>query len=227
MAAVTSRVTNFLGNGSDLIPLPLHPVYREITWGATDTQSANISPYTKTQQTLVWPGADYLSCSLTLPELTKAQANYWLAALQQLRGGLHAFQVGDPFYTGPQHPERLAHQTGNANILMTDSTLTPNTAGSNFLGLNGLPANVPNVLTPGDYIQVGYRLHRVLSSPTSNSVGQTSVEVYPSLRQTYNTNTIVDIAYPVGIFRRADNSLSWTQDTNGTTTLSFKAVEFR
>jgi hypothetical protein len=220
MAASTVIVPNILGvSGVNLMPLPASPGYRQQDWQPYDGTTSNTSPYTHTQQQLQWPGSEYWMVAVTLPSLTKQQAAAWTATLQSLSGTLHTFQLTDQLYAGPQNP-----QGSSGSTPVVDGTGL-NAPGTFTLATAGWTPSTFRVLTVGDYLQVGYRLYRVTSSANSDVNGKAVLSIWPSLRETPASGAAIDISHPFGLFRRMSNSLAWTSDFNGYTTLSFTAVE--
>ena len=231
MAAVTARVPNFLGSGVDLIPLPTSPGFRTMGWSPLDTTSDNTSPFTGSQQMLRWIGADSWNITISLPKLSTSDAANWTATFLSLFGRLHAFQVGNQMYSGPQNTDGAQGSTpvvdGGAGV--------SNAPGTNLIATRGWTPGTLNVMTAGDYLQIGYRMYIVTSSASSDSAGKAQLSVWPSIRiydPLHNVvaipdGTAIDITAPVGIFRRADDVLSWTSDYTRLTEFSFKCREVK
>ncbi len=223
--ATPSRISNFLNTGIDLFQLPSSPGFRQIEWAPVDATVSNISPYTRQEQVQMWAGGEYWAGTLTLPTLSRADAAAWTAALLALRGTTHAFQVQDQAYIGMQNPANaFGGQPSLGGVPYNGITHAP---GTTAITTVGWPANQARVLTPGDYLQIGWRLHRVVGEVDSDAGGNAAIPIWPSLRETPAQGTSVDVVQPVGIFRRADKVLNWSTNYDGTTTLSFKIVEVR
>lgn len=105
---------------------------------------------------------------------------------------------------------------------------TPNLSGLSQLVTSGWPASKYRLLLPGDYIQLGYRLYRNLDQVSSDSSGNATLNIWPSIRELVPAGTPLQFANTQGLFRRADNSQAWSSDAEtGLISISFKAVEFR
>jgi hypothetical protein len=224
MASATQTVVNFLGTGINLIPLPTSPSFRQIDFSPTDSVTLLTSPYTQQAQALQWPGAEYWKATVTLPYLTKAQAKIWTATLQGMQGVLHAFQIGDQLYSGPTNVSGI--QGGNP--IVDGSNSGQNLPGTNTLHTTGWAPSTFDVLSVGDYLQIGYRLYRVIGANANSDInGNVIVTVWPSLREQPAGGASIDVINPVGIFRRTSNTLNWSEDYNGFVSLSFGAMEVR
>ena len=89
-------------NGWDIISMPATPAApATIEFTATDTVAVSISPFTGQQQVQDWQ-ASYMEASVSMPALTHAQAQEWIAFLMALRGQAKVFQLGDPLAAIPR-----------------------------------------------------------------------------------------------------------------------------
>jgi hypothetical protein len=139
-------------NGWNIIPMPATPAApASVEFTAEDTVAVRISPFTGQQQVQDW-GASFLEASVSLPALTHPQAQQWIAFLLALRGQANVFQLGDPLAVSPQG--------SGAGVPLVDG------AGQTgyTINLRGFTASAPNVLLPGDWIQIGYRIYRTAFS---------------------------------------------------------------
>ena len=221
MAATLVRIGNFMGTGIDLLPMPTSPGYRTQGWTPTDAVASNVSPFTRKTQVQEWAGGEYWAVTVTLPRLSRADAANWTAKLQGTRGITHAFQLGDQSQQGPLNPDGAA---GSTPVVDATTAIT-NMAGTPTLATRGWVAGSYRVLSTGDYLQVGYRLYRVMGDVNADGTGRALIVTWPSLREQPADATPIDIAQPVGIFRRANNKLTWTSSYDGLSELSFDAVE--
>ena len=78
---------------------PSAPATVEFT--AMDTVAVSISPFTGQQQVQDWQ-ASWLEASVSMPALTHAQAQEWIAFLMSLRGQAKVFQLGDSLAIAPR-----------------------------------------------------------------------------------------------------------------------------
>ncbi|GGA79566.1 hypothetical protein GCM10011507_33510 [Edaphobacter acidisoli] len=145
-------------------------------WNYLDSVARVRSVFTGQSQTQQWFGADMLGGTAELPPLTVAQADDWEAFLMQLRGSALAFQLSDPL--------RPTIRGSGAGSPMVDNTQPGgNAAGSQMLATKGWTANAVNVLRRGDWIEVQYRMYRVLDDVTADSNGNAIIPIWPSLRE--------------------------------------------
>lgn len=207
-----------LGNTVSVVSLPASPSFQSLDWSANTSVAVVTSVFTGQVQTQQWPGSEVRSGTATLPPMTSAQAKPWKAALLQLQGMSNAFQLGDPLGATPQ-----GHVQGAP---VADSSV-PMVAGGQTLYAAGWTSSQINLLLPGDYVQVGYRLYTVLDTVISDGSGKAAINVWPSLREVPTGQIVTNSA--LGLFRLAKNSITWSEDGPGgkLTHLSFGFMEYR
>jgi hypothetical protein len=194
------------GQSVNLVSIPQYPGMREVEFTASDAVATYVSAFTGQVQTQQWMGADMWSGTMTLPVLQQPDADAWLSFLLQLRGMANAFQFGDPLKTTPAG-------TGGTGIITTAGTPGDQTIQCSF---------AVGALLPGDYIQVGYRLYRVLDATGSGPIG-----IWPSLREATVVGQAITTNNPLGLFRLATNKRTWSADVVRLTHLSFQIQEYR
>jgi hypothetical protein len=204
-------------NGWNIIPMPDSPVLRQIDFTVEDAVASNESPYTRQAQFLAYPGADLWSANVATPSMKIADARQWIAFLMALRGKANVFQLGDPTGAVPQgHPQGTPVIDGLNNAMAVQITT------------RGWTPNVGMHLLPGDYIQLGYRLHCVVGAPvSSDATGKATIEIWPSLREAQTDGTPLVLNNTKGLFRLAENKREWTVRETKTLGLSFKVIEAR
>ena len=110
--------------------------------------------------------------SVEFPLISAAVWPRWSGFLAALRGNLSVFQLGDPL-----HQVIAGAGAGSS---------TPMVAGANQSGFSlvtdGWPFNIPNVLLPGDWFQVGYRLYRCTGPANADGGGVVTIPCWPNLR---------------------------------------------
>ena len=188
-------------NGASIVALPTKPGLKSLKLTSVDAVSVTRSPFTGTSQVQAWPGGDYWLGSFELPRMTAAGVNVWRAWQMELRGQLNVFQLGDPLH---QHPAGVAQgipAISGAQVAMATSITTKGWKGSTF-----------RQLLPGDYIQIGYRLHTVLYQVDSDASGNATISIWPSLREALTDGTAIIMHKPVGLFRLASNTRSVLSD---------------
>jgi hypothetical protein len=156
-------------NGANIIALPTKPGLRDLKITQNNTVGVNTNPFTKQQQVYDFM-AGYWSADFTLPPMTLANARNWIAFFAELRGMTNTFLVGDPLMASPQ-----GRPIGTPVV---------NGAGQSGYSLvtNGWQASTPDLLLPGDLIQIGYRMYVVTETVNSDSGGNATLSIWPQLR---------------------------------------------
>jgi hypothetical protein len=191
---------------------------QSVEFSAFDAVAIVSSPYTGQTQAQQWPGADMWTGTMTLPPLTQAQADNWISFLMELRGMANAFQIGDPMKSSP-----VGTVLGTPLVDGSIGTV----AGGETLYTKGWTASKSGLLLPGDYLQCGYRWHRVLDQVNSDGSGKAAISIWPSLREVFADGQPVITANPVGLFRLANNKRTWSADISRTSRVSFQIQEYR
>jgi hypothetical protein len=207
------------GNAVSVVALP-HDIGSASSFEASfsDTVATVSSPFTGQTQAQQWPGADMWTGTVTLPPLTQEQADDWISFLMECRGMANAFQLGDPMKLSPR---------GNVSgVAVVDGSVAV-VAGGQTLFTRGWTASRFRLLLPGDYLQVGFRLHRVLDAVTSDASGKAAISIWPSLREVPTDGQSIVLNKPQGLWRLATNKRTWSSDYTGLTRLSFQIMEYR
>jgi hypothetical protein len=145
-------------------------------------------------------------------ERTKVEP--WMAFLTSLMGTYGTFLMGDPM-------GRTAMGVATGTPLVNGAGQTGNT-----LATDGWSINTTNILKKGDYIQVGQRLYKVLSDHNTNASGQTTLDIWPRLRESPADNAAIITSNTVGLFRLADSEVKIHElDRELIYSISFAAVE--
>lgn len=189
--------------------------FAAVTWRRVQPQNITISPFSGIQQ-VQDSTVGYWEASLTLPPMTRAQADAWQAFVLALDGAKGTFLLGDP--------ERgTVRGVGGGNPAVNGSGQT-----GNQLDVSGAPANVTGWLKAGDYIQLGSggtaRLHCVLEDVNTTGAGTAMLTVWPDLRSSPLNASTVTIDNPVGLFRLKPQSVDFSR-VPLFTTLTLEAME--
>ena len=207
-------------NTYTLISLPSSPGLSSIDVTFEDSVALVSSPFVPSQiQTQAWPGADAWSVTFTLPKMIRAMAAPWRGVLAELRGMQNVFQIGDPFCTAPLGVATgtpVCNTTGANNLAMATSLVT-----------SGWTHSVTGILLAGDYIQLGYRLYQVCENVNSDSSGNVTIPIWPSLRESPAYGSSLVLNNTKGLFRLAQNQRSWHGEYGGLLQISFKCSEVR
>lgn len=206
-------------NDWNIIPMPAAPGARSIKFGMNDSVGDSPNPWTRQSQYQQWPGADWWELDVQLPPLTLPQIRQWRAWFAALRGKANVFQIGDPFGAPGGSPK--GNPAGAVSSTLNGPMATT-------LYTSGWTANKYNLLLPGDYIQLGYRLHMVAGAAAVNSdgSGDAAIEIWPSLRETAS-GVALKLAKTSGLFRLADNRREYSENYTRLFGLTFKAMEAR
>jgi hypothetical protein len=217
---MSSIITLPNGNVYTLITIPSYPGVSDLSVTFDDTVANVASPYVPAfNQTQSWPGADNWSLSFTLPKMNRWTASPWRGFMAELRGISNVFQIGDPFGLTP---------LGAADGAPVCNTIgTNNLTSSTLLVTSGWTPNVFGQLLSGDYLQIGYRLHMVCENVNSDSSGNATISIWPSLRESPPNATAINLVNTVGLFKLAKNSRSWHGDFTRLLQVSISAVEVR
>jgi hypothetical protein len=203
-------------NGANIIALPSCPAFREIELGKTDAVAMVRSPFTGSQQVQVFPGGDFWDATITLPQMTAAEITTWNAFLGECRGIANTFYLYDPLH---RTPAGLAHGTPVVNGV--------NTAMSTTLNTRGWRVGTYRLLLPGDYLQIGQRLHVVLEQVNSDGNGDAAINIWPSIREATTDGEPVILNNPVGLFRLAENRRSISANQTRLSAVTLKCMEAR
>lgn len=204
--------------GVSIIALPTSPAPKQIQLEMNNIVAAPTNPFTgSTLQVLQWPGGDYWTAQIALPKLRSGtELATWNAFLAECRGRLNTFLLGDSSYRGPLgNPEGLPVVNGAQSPM------------AQTLNTKGWTPNSFRLLVPGDYLQVGYRLHRILDVVNSDSSGNATISIFPSLRDPLTDGQEIILNHPVGLFRMADNKQTMLVDETRMGGTSFNVVEAR
>ena len=192
---------------------------RNISMRATNVVGIDESPFTKKQQVFEYEGKAW-SASVTLPPLTRADAQKWIGFLLSLKGPVGTFILKDPSRSVP---------LGSAS----SSPGTPLVMGAgqtgNQIAIDGLPALASGYLLAGDYIQINTgaaaTLHTVLSDADTDGSGQATLDIWPDIRQSPADNATIVVTDCGGLFRLTTRTTEWSVDEAMTFGISFDATE--
>lgn len=203
-------------SGASIIALPNHPAPKSIELGMNDTNAMSRSPFTASTQVQAWPGADWWDATIALPQMAATDAAVWSAFLAECRGILNVFYLSDPTYTGPKGTVKGSPVVSGVNNAMATT-----------LNTKGWTPNSFRLLLPGDYLQLGNRLHRVLEQVNSDANGDATVSIWPSIREVSTDGQAIILNKPAGLFRLAENRRSVLTDETRLSGISLKAIEAR
>lgn len=206
------------GNAISVVAMPPTPGFESIELNMFDAVAYVPQPFTGQGQRQKWPGADMWSGTVTMPKLNTRNGPPWMAFLGQLRGMANGFMLGDPMRPVPAgRPQGLPVADGGVAVA----------AGSETLYTKGWKAGTLRHLLPGDYLQLGYRLHMVMDVVSSDANGKAAIAIWPSLREVPADGEALVLAKPQGLFGLADNKRTWSSDYTRMSQMSFRIMEYR
>lgn len=195
------------------LTMPTEPGVTRVRLFQSAAVAINESPWTFASQIQVHPGQRW-GAEVTLPIMTRPQAEQWQCFLLQLNGMAGTFYLGDPLHTEPR---------GNwaGNPLVNGASQT-----GQVLNLNGF---VPGAtVEPGDHFQVGLRLYKYIGTSTAvaDGSGQVSLDIWPRLRESPSNGQSLITFAPKGLFRLASNEYDiFSSHAMEYYEISFSAIE--
>lgn len=195
------------------LTIPTTKSFRQVRLYAINTVGVARSPFTHTIQVQEFSGQSW-GADVTFPDMTREEAENFNAFLLALCGQKGTFYLGDPLAKQPRgvgggNPRvNGANQTGNSVI--TD----------------GWPANTTGLLLPGDYIQIGTGLHKCLTTVTSDSSGNATIDIWPRLGISPANDELIITNKTVGVFRLTENVVTiFEADESRLYSVGFSCVE--
>jgi hypothetical protein len=192
-------------NNQNIIQAPT-TAFTELEFTAHDAVSITQSPWSGQTNTYNW-GAQWFTLTIAFPSMTRAQVAPWQAFLLELGGQSNVFLIGNPNEATP-----LGSYSGTG--LTLSSVTTPNS-----IVLAGFPASQNNLFLPGDSIQIGYRLYKVLEPVNSGSSGTATVSIFPQLRDSPGVGTAIITTNTQGLFRLMKADRGWNYSLNAAYTI--------
>jgi hypothetical protein len=183
-----------------------------IEWDMQEVVSVNRSPFTGQTQTYDWQNS-WWEGQVSFKPMGRYSFDMWTAFLAQCRGQSNAFLLGDPKAALPKgvasgHPQvNGGSQTGYSVVT------------------NGWTPSVLSILLPGDFIQIGYRMYKVLSAVNSDSGGNATISIWPNLRDQPDNATSIVTRACAAMFTLKNNSGNKFSTNSGNYGLSGFAIK--
>lgn len=172
--------------------------------------SVDQSEFTGAQESQDWGGRLWY-LDFTLPPMTRAQADDWIAVVHKLRGRKGYFLAGD-------WDRRTARGTWGTPLVKGGSQV------GNTLDIDGVGAGTTR--KAGDFFALGNRLYQLVVDDTADGSGNATIQFEPDLRSSPADNAPLTVSSPKGLFRLLANSTPWDTDPNGIHAMSFSAMEY-
>lgn len=174
------------------------------------------SPFTGAQQVQKHQG-QWWEFQASLPPMTRATAEEWVAFLLSLNGMQGTFLLGDPLGT-------TARGIATGTPLVKGASQT-----GNSLITDGWTASQTGILKAGDYFQLGSstssKLYKVLNDANSDGSGDATFDIWPNINTAVSDNTALTVASAKGLFRLAANEMRWDLQQAQKYGIAFSAIE--
>jgi hypothetical protein len=183
-------------NGLNVIALPCDTVVgvtmpSSIEWDPQELVAVNRSPFTGQTQTYDW-GAAWWEGHVSFPPMSRMGFDYWTAFLAECRGPVNAFSLGDP----------------RARVPKGAPAGTPVVSGAGQTGFSlvtrGWRPSASRLLLPGDFIQIGYRMYKVMDQVNADSSGDATISLFPNLRDQPADGAAIQCENCKGLFTLKD-----------------------
>ena len=201
------------------LTLPTVSGIATVTFRATNVTGISMSPFTFKQQVVAHAGQRW-EAEVSMPPMSRADAEEWISFLVSLRGQLGTFTLGDPSGSTARGSASSAPGTPLVNG-------ASQTGGS--LAIDGCTASATGYLKAGDYIQLGSgssaTLHKILQDVNTPSGGDVTVDIWPHIRTAPADDSTVVVSNAKGLFRLSQNQTSWSIDEATIFGVNFACVE--
>lgn len=188
----------------------------KITITPLDVVGVSSAPQTLVEQVYEFPGKRW-EATIEIPKYKRRHAEQIIGFLLSLNGSAGMFYLGD---TANKLPGGLATGAPVCNGAQV--------RGGNLLATRGWTASKTGILFAGDWIQVnnasGQRLYKVTADADSDAGGNSTLSVWPRLRDASPDGTALVTNTPQGIFYLSANS-PWDINTDRTYNLAVHAIE--
>jgi hypothetical protein len=174
------------------------------------------SPFTFVGQAFAYSGQMW-TADVSLPNMKRQDAEYWVTFLLSLRGQYGTFLLGDPLGATPR-----GVATGTPIVNGAGQT-------GGELDITGATTSTTGWLLAGDYIQLGSAgtstLHKVLADANSDGSGNVTVDIWPHIRTAPTNSSTVVLTNTKGLFRLASNEQAWSINEISSYGITFGAQE--
>jgi hypothetical protein len=198
------------------LSLPTATGIAQIEIRAINAVAYSRSPFTFSGQAHAYSGQMW-QADVSLPPMKRDNAEQWIAWLISLRGQFGTFLLNDPAGVTPRG-------SAGGSPLVNGAAQT-----GNLINIDNCTASQTGWLKAGDYVQFGTgsssSLHKVLEDVNSNSSGETTLEIWPSVRTAPADNSAVVTSNAKGLFRLSSNEQSFSVNEASFYGITFAAME--
>jgi len=201
------------------LTLPTITGVQSVNFIARNSVGTTASPFTYEQQVFKNVGQRF-EADITLPPMSRVDAEVWNTFFIKLYGQFGTFLLGDPNSATPR---------GTASSSAGTPVVNGASQTGDTLNIDGVPASQTGYLKAGDYIQLGTtsnaRIYKVLDDADSNGSGEVALTIYPDLRSSPSDGATVVVSNAVGLFRLTTPTHNWSISTDGIYSMTFGAAE--
>ncbi len=185
------------------LSLPSGLQFATRNWKRNNVQADVVSPFSGASQVIDF-GGQWVTCTLTLIAMHRAEAQDWSGWLASLRGHIGTFLLGDPARRVPLGA--AASAPGVPLVKGGGQT-------GNVLVIDGCGNSVTDYLKRGDLFQLGTgaesRLYEVVKSASSNGSGEVTLDIWPDLRGAPADNAPLAVSDAKGLFHLSSPATEW------------------
>jgi len=201
------------------LTLPTITGVQSVNFIARNSVGTTASPFTYEQQVFKNVGQRF-EADITLPPMSRVDAEVWNTFFIKLYGQFGTFLLGDPNSATPR---------GTASSSAGTPVVNGASQTGDTLNIDGVPTSQTGYLKAGDYIQLGTtsnaRIYKVLDDADSNGSGEVALTIYPDLRSSPSDGATVVVSSAVGLFRLTTPTHNWSISTDGIYSMTFGAAE--
>jgi len=198
------------------LSLPIATGIAQIEIRAINAVAYSRSPFTFAGQAHAYSGQMW-QADVSLPPMKRDNAEQWIAWLISLRGQFGTFLLNDPSGATPRG-------SAGGSPLVNGASQT-----GNLINIDNCTASQTGWLKAGDYVQFGTgsssSLHKVLEDVNSNGSGETTLEIWPSVRTVPADNSAVVTSSAKGLFRLSSNEQAFSVNEASIYGITFAAME--
>lgn len=181
------------------IAFPTGVAIRSIQWHARSIVGQSVGPFTGIQQVVAHSGS-WFEISISMPPMTRVQAEDFVGFLLAMRGVFGTFTLGDP-------DGATARGTALGTPLVKGASQTGTT-----LITDGWTINQTSLLKRGDWIQIGSYAYKITEDAASDGSGDSTLEIFPVLRSSPANDAAITISSTASLWRLSSNDTTWTVD---------------
>ena len=202
------------------LTLPTVTGVQTVNFIVRNSIGATQSPFTYEQQIFKNPGQRF-EADITLPPMSRADAEVWNTFFIKLYGQYGTFLLGDPNSATPR---------GTASSSAGTPVVNGASQTGDTLNIDGVPTSQTGYLKAGDYIQLGTgilsRLHMVVEDADTDSGGNATLSIEPALRTSPSDDLAITVSNTKGVFRLVTNETEWDANSVSVYGITFAVTEY-